>query len=419
MRSTIYLFSVLSIALSGCTTSLTNEKLQFGTQPKAPGFSYFLPKQRFSVTAVYEIKSCPDFAGAFDAPTRPLIVTQTASIVETPVADADEYYSIPLNTLTSGWKTTSLTGTLYENQTLHTIGATVDDRSGSVVKGVLGTALSVARIVVGIPANAAAPKLCKSEVYDALDVIANSKSKLIDPSLDEKARASWTAAVTTARASLQITETYVFSPDAKNVSVTKTPEASKISRWFENSQLISNASAEDRARFTDTLTTDIAVEGQPTSVLPATEALKGLGVVYREPAPITVRVCAKSCADKKADELARLETQAAQFGRHVVIPLKNRPFEKNNLSLSFAANGRLESFTYGTESRFEKMATTLSESATSIEGFAAKKKAADDAATQAAAGAELKVIKAETEMLNSKADKIEALERLTKLAGPQ
>ena len=52
--------SLALLGTSACTTTLTHEQLAAGAQPAEPGFTYYLPRQRFAVTAIYELKSCPD-----------------------------------------------------------------------------------------------------------------------------------------------------------------------------------------------------------------------------------------------------------------------------------------------------------------------------------------------------------------------
>lgn len=408
-------FSVLLavLSLSGCTTVLTHERLKVNAQPHEPGFSYYLPRQQFAVTAIYELKDCtPEQEG-------PLEISQAISIVETSVADPAELYSIPLKTLTSAWKTTSLTGTVYENQTLHSIGATIDDRSGAIVKSAVGTAISVAKMAFGLPPAFWPQKICKPEIYKALDTVREGKTKLLDSNLDEKQRAAWAAAMVSAKNLLQITETYFFLPTTENIELTSKLGLSKLKAWFTNPESIKpdsiESSAENWEKYTRTLTTSIFIHGRPPTPGAVPKDLEGKGIIYREPAPIEVEVCAGRCGAEKSEILATLKTQAAQFGRYAVIPLENKPFQKNNLALSFAPNGRLESFTYSTESQLEKIATAIYESSSSVESFVAKKKTADEAAEAAAAGGELKSLKGETELLKAKADKIEAEARLLNL----
>lgn len=412
----LWALKIAVVGLVGCTTSLTHEKLGPGAQPAKPGFTYYLPRQRYAVVATYELKSCPDGAAGT---AQPLEVSQSVTVTESPIADPAQFYSIPIDTLTSGWKTTSLTVTLYENQTLHTFGATVDDRTGAIVKSTLGSALSVARVLVGIPTAAAASQLCHPEIYKALDVVRDSRTKLMDPALDEKTRAGWTAAAVAARSALTITETYLFDPSDEKSDVIENPKGEKVLKWFANPQLIGTAKRGEVLRYERTMSTGIRIQTKPSGREELPSTLEKKGVIYREPFPVVIEVCAGPCTDRSPEVLATMESHAAQFGRVAAIPLDNRAFEKNNLALSFAQNGRLESVTYGTESRLEKMAASVAESATSIEGFLAKEKAADDAAAKEAAGAELAALKAEIELLKAKADKIEAEKRLTGLTGGQ
>ena len=142
----------------------------------------------------------------------------------------------------------------------------------------------------------------------------------------------------------------------------------------------------------------------------------GKGIIYRAP-PVVVEACAGDCAAKPPNVLTTLDGHVAQLGPYRVVPLKNGAFEKNNVKRSFADNGQLESFSYGTESQLERIATTISETATSVESLIAQKRAADDAAAKEAGGAELKAKQAEKELLKAKADKIEQEQRLRDLGG--
>ncbi|TPG73754.1 hypothetical protein EAH74_32525 [Pseudomonas mandelii] len=346
-----------------------------------------------------------------------MVIAQTATVTELTIADETEKYSIPLDTLTSGWKTTSLVATFYDNQTLHTLNTTVEDKTAAVVKAVVSTALSTARIVTGIPAASGEPSLCHDYVYKALRTINEGTTKLMDQSLDEKTRANWVASITHAKSILKFSETYVFDPDKNNKAISISLRDSYIESWIANFSEINAAPQEDKQRFQRLLTTGIQLSAPPpVAALPPSE-LTEKGIIYREPINATIKVSAGAYDDSKSETIATYSTQIAQLGRYAILPLKNRPFEKNNIAVSFAPNGRLESATYGAESRFEKIATTVSESATAYEGYASKKRSTEAAEDAADASAPLQTVKTETEMLNAKADKIEAERRLTGLGG--
>ncbi|MDY7065496.1 hypothetical protein PsexTeo8_19320 [Pseudomonas extremaustralis] len=417
MTRSCSLLVLLCGTVVGCTTSLTHQKLETGAQPDSPGFSYYLPRQRFIVTATYELRNCPNPRGSEEEKSAPLEVTQSATVTEAPIADHREYYSVPLDTLSSGWKTTTLTATFYENQTLHTFGATADDRTGAVIKGVLAAAVSVAKIQTGTFTAAAEKPICHDTIYDALKTVQDGDKALLSDKLDEKGRASKVAVVTAARSILKITESYVFDPSLDNLEQRNDPQRSRLVAWFANPSTIAAAGKDNAAWYARTLRTGIQLVGAPTKVDPPAKSLDGQGVIYREPMPVQVKICAGKCSEPEAETIALYDSQVTQFGRYVVLPLQNGAFEKNNLSLSFAANGRLESVTYGSESKLEKMAASASETATTIEGYKEKRAAAEQAESMAKAGAPLQNLKVEIEMLKAKADKIEAERRLTELGG--
>lgn len=405
-----------AVVVSGCTTLIEHQQVPLQTRPAGPGLNYFLPKQVYTITATFELKSCPDAAGS--GKTQPLLISQAVSISEASVADRGSYYSIPLNTLTSAWKTTSLSATMYENQTLHTVGATADDRTAGVVKGIVGTALSIARVIVGIgAAGAAAPKpLCSNDVYTALKTIADGNSKLLDPRLDEKARTSWVAAMAAAQSKLKFQQIYEFDPSSTHLSESWNAPQEKLSAWFVNPARIATASKTEQADYAATLMTTAKVAGAPLTDLDLPEEWQGKGVLYREPAPVTIQVCAGACEGEKPKRLlASFSSWAGQLGRKMVITLENGPFEKNNIALSFAANGRMESLNYGTESQMERLATSLSENASSVEGFLTKKRIAEEEDAKLDAGAELAALQHETGILKAKADLIDARKRLIEL----
>jgi hypothetical protein len=409
MRASAFRTSLLSICftfVSACTTSLTHEQLAAGIQPKQPGFSYYLPRVRFTVTVTYVLNSCPP--GAAEGMPAPIDVSQTVSIIESPVVDDTQHFSVPLKTLTSGWKTTTMTATLYDNQTLHTLGASVDDQTAEVVKGVVGTALSIARTVTlatSVPGVAMQRSVCTPLVYAALQAVDDGQKKLLDSTLSAEQRAAWATVVTAARGPLEFSHSYAIDPTPFRSQQEVRPPSDKIRAWF------TNLAVSDL----ETITTGVRVRGFPVTTAPLPDAWKGAGIIYREPAPVIVEAYSVTSGAERI--LATLNGRAGQFGAYRIIPLTNGAFENNNISLSFAGNGQLESLTYGTRSRFETIANTVSETATSVETFLAKRAADEEAARQAAAGAEFKAIQAETELLKAKADKIEQERRLRNLGG--
>jgi len=406
---------LLCIHVSGCTTSIEYEKIQPGQQPSKPGIAYYLPRQVYAVTVTYEIKSCPTGEEIEKGANVPLLITQSASVAEATVADEREKYSIALDTLTSGWKSTSLVTTLYDNQTLHTLNANADDRSATVIKGVVSAGLSILRLSANLgAAKSGAVNMCTPEVYRALALLRTGTEKLLDQSLDEKSRATEVAKVTYAKSKLQLSQTYIYEPDHTNTALNILLSSNYMGLWIDSDQAIDPSPQKND--YYNLLKTQVKLKSTPATVAKLPESWEGNGVIYREPVNAVIQVCSGTC-DVSRPVIATYNTQISQLGRFAVLPLKNRPFEKNNIAVSFSANGRMESATYGSESRFEKMAATASESLTAYEGYADKKRSARAAEDAAQAAAPLQAVKAETEMLKAKADRIEAERRLIGLGG--
>jgi hypothetical protein len=165
------------------------------------------------------------------------------------------------------------------------------------------------------------------------------------------------------------------------------------------------------------VTTEIVIEPKMSRPPSPNVARAGEGVVYRDPMPTIVRVCRQSCAARTNRVLSELDTQVTQLGRYMVVTLNNRGFDKNNIALDFAPNGALGDMTFGKESSLERFATSLSETATQVQGFAELRRKQIEAEEAAERAAPLNAIQAETELLKAKADRIEAENRLRALGG--
>ena len=415
-RGWIVVLALVCGITSACTTSLTHELVPNEAQ-KRPGFPYYLPKQSFTVSITYELTGCPDINSA-DAAIRSeeLSIEQTATIVETPIPDEAEYYLLTYGDLDSAMKTSSFNATVYPNKTIHTVGAQVEDRTAAIIKSTVGTAIAVAKMAMGVPTAAKPPSLCKPNVYDAIKGVRAAKAKLADPTLDDKTRAGVNAALTSARASLQIQKQIDFVPDWKTQQTKVILLVPDLNKWFADYKTYLALNSDAPKAFEANTSTEIHIFPKRTVPPPPPKTTNATaGMIFRDPAPSSVEVCSGPCGN--VEPIAKLVTSIAQLGRYMLIELENGPFDKNNLSLSFAANGSLESMTYATESSLEKATGALADTATQVSTFVDKKQAADKAKQEAEAGAELKATKAKTDLLNAKADQIQAQQRLTNLGG--
>jgi len=246
--------------------------------------------------------------------------------------------------------------------------------------------------------------------------VESSRTKLLDPSLDEKARNAVAAAALAAKAELKITRTFLFEPTTTEL-VKSESLSNEVLKWIATPALLAHTDEEGRQSYEGSIMTSIEVAPVLQADSSVDSKLLDRGVLYREPMPAIVRICAGVCGSDNTRVLATLSTQVAQLGRHVVIPLENRVFQKNNISLAFHQNGRLDTVTYGNESTLERMAGSAAESASVIQGYLATKKTVDEAEEAKIAGAELKAIKDETELMKARADHIEQARRLLELSG--
>lgn len=417
----LVLASFAALAASACTTSLTHDELKPGVAQTTPGFPYYLPKQRFQISVTYELTGCPNPVSANATEKNEQIqIVQSATITETPIADESEYHVLTYPELNSFFKTSTFSATTYENKTIHTVGATIEDRSAAIIKSTVGSVIAIAKIAIGIPTTRP-QAVCQPFVYDALKKIRDSKAKLYDPAVDEKGRAVAVAVIAAGRAALQIQKQIMLVPEWTKLSESTSLSTAELDRWFLRGYeaYLGAAATAERQKFSNSILTEVIVSSSTRSAPPKPIISDSReGIIFRDPAPASLKVCVPSCSSTNREILASLDTQVAQFGRYMVISLKNSWFDKNNVTLSFAANGRLESMTFGSESSLEKAAGALQDATGQFAGLVDKVRAADKAKSEAAASAELNAIKAQTELLNAKADQIEAQNRLTQLGGP-
>ncbi|BBP70532.1 hypothetical protein PHLH6_25360 [Pseudomonas sp. Seg1] len=417
MLRLVALFTGSSI-IAGCTTYLDSERVPQGMEPSKPGFSYYLPRQAYKISATYELQSCPNLAGkTSDEKNAQLIISQSVTVTENTYADREQHFSIPLDTLTSGLKTTTVTVGLYPNQTLQNVGVTAEDKTAQVLKNLVGTAVTIAKINSGIFTAQAAPKsLCRDDIYASLRAIRKARLSLQDSKLDDKGRALQAAIITSARENLKIVSSFNFDPSEKNLRVIFPFDKDSFMNWFVDPAQIGAGGGK---LYTRTVTTGAEIVGYTANVEnPNKPAEATKGVTYRTALPVKLAICAGDCSSADRKVLFETDVQLSQLGRYAVIPLKNGPFAKNNLSLTFSEGGVPSSVTYGEESRVDKATAFLSESADSIQKLKGQKAAVKDAESAAEAAAPLNSIKADTEILKARAENVEAQQKLNELMVP-
>jgi hypothetical protein len=384
--------AALAIMLAGCTTELTRQPLTEAA-PTKPGVPYYLPKQVHSVEVSYELVSCTP-AG--------IEVRQTATITEFNVADLTERYLLTYRDLDSEMKTTEFTASLNANQTLKSVGATVSDQTAEVIKNVGTAIVNVASMA--LLAHRTAATICHEGVNKRLATLRKLREKVLDPSLTAKQRAEVIDVITRLRAGLTQQASAVIAAPTATVEFGLSPDQRGL--WLQS------GTAADARKLTSAVTLAAVAKAGADDVFAAPAG--GEGLVYRQPAPAVLTVCAGSCAEGDS-QIAGLSTSIAQLGRKFTVLLKNEAFEKSNVAVTFAPNGALETLSYGNEARLAKASAALAGITGQVGDFVTARRAADRARADTAAGAELRGIEAETAMLAAKAERIEARRRLEAL----
>lgn len=401
----------------GCTTSITHQKIKSVDELKKPGYSYFLPQQKFIAFITYELMRCPNDPNLSNSANMDFEIYQTATLLEETEADIDEHYLLTYESLNAVLKTSKFEAEIYPNQTIKSVGITIEDKTAAVIKNVTGTAISVAKMIMGIPPGRLTPEQrpCNEKTYQALKTVREGQIKVMDPNVDSERRAAVGETITNTKQHLRIVLRKELRPTWNKLNEAFKIEDEQLEKWFVSgfrNYLVN----QNLNKFEASISTQIAV-------IPKLEKstdpknIDGKGVLYRDPLPAKVLVCAPDCKVNTKKVSANLNTQVAQLGRKMAITLENGWFDSNNVSLSFAANGALESMEAGKESSLEKFSGALADTSTQVQSFLEAKQEKKKAEEEAMRNFTLNAIKAETDLLKAKYEKIEAENRLRSIGG--
>lgn len=423
-RQVLLLAAGLSI-LAACTTKLEQVHVPSVATAKIPDgsvFQYYLPKLTYIAQVSYTLVKCPS-----DGDLEGLSVDQNVTIEETSVRDQAQLYFLTYETLSSALKTTNFKATNYDDQVLHTVGASADDKTADTIKNLASSGINIAKLVAGSPASISsrstmfsiqedtAPEskvICRSEIAERLEKIAVAKKRLRGELLSKKEREQIAASLDAMLQSVTLKSKVSLDPIRDNpgsLQASRALSKEKLSEWFEETQLAPElVKALGDAGFTSTtlklIPSTITVEHSPLY-----NPAEGAGIYYREPVPATLNACAGTCGDDSV--VARANTLIPQLAGFRVLTFKNGPFKSNNISLSFARNGSLSEIQYGQEASAPKVTGLLSDvsgQGVTFQKFLDERAAARDAR-------ELNSLKSEIDLLTAKADLIEARRRLLSL----
>lgn len=435
--------TILVLGTTSCSTHLTHERASQEVAsggPDRPFYEYYLPKQRYTVQVTFRLKQCPSDVSVSEAEIaaatteavkaallarKSLQIRQEAVITEESVIDVAEHYYLTYRDLDSALKTSTFEMSLYPNQTLKSVGATIEDQSAATIKNLVSTGLNLAKIAVGLPAGASAEgattPLCNAETLKKLEEVQSLNRALRNDNLTQEQRAAMAER-------LEILRQYLSGKaEVKLEPVRDKPETlsaivelplALMDQWFvaEYPDILQGMPAGSALlQFQSEAKVQVAAVAHGDAA--AVSARPGRGIVYRSPVPAKILVCSGTCGEGGSEMVGQAETIIAQLGGYRAVLLDNYAFSKNNMTLSFAPNGMLESMAFGSEASLPKVTGLLAGASESGLGFATALDAAKAKERAAKETAELNALQSETALLKAQADLIEARKRLLELQG--
>lgn len=380
---------VTASLLMGCT-ELVVKKAEPGL---VEGIPYNLPKKTFLIVVSYELRGCID-----KKPQPQLEVAKTVTVTAANEVDESERYYVPYSSLRNWFKNTNLQVEAYDNQTVKALTSTITDKTGEIITAAIGTVTKIASLGAGapmksVPATAPAPPpppapACNTDALAALKDLKEARAKA-SPTPDDTAR------IAELRAKLTHRESVAWSP--------RKPSQTQVDPVFDirvyPGDLVGPAGkwvkAYGELEPMGALASyvQLAVRGK-VSVDPASPPS---GFLMRQGAVATLRICDEACLPPRADPvigsvivdetnvLASAVHVIPQLGDYVAIPLKNRIFEDQTLTMTMSADGAITKL--GLTSNAAALAG-LNNLNASLDVLAKARETRDKAAATAAAAAQ-------------------------------
>jgi hypothetical protein len=380
-----------TVLLAACLGTLGCAQLRVDRQPAdfIEGIPYSLPRKTFVLRVEYRLKECVPARG--DAPAVVDIdrTTQLDAVLE---PDPAERYYVPYDSLRNAFKATDFTLESFENQTLKGVTATIDDKSASVISSVVSTAITLAPLLAPVataappgevplvpPAPPPAANPCKPEAVAALETLRHLRkeaARRVKAPADTDRPAEEIEAETT-RVNALLTHRYSLSwtPVRGALSATIEPKEA-IKEW-----LLPASPVPDRLSTTIEF---VSADPLPPAATPVKLPLDGL--LLRMPVSGVVRICKGACpgGNDASDIIDTKPHVIPQLGPYVVMPLRNRIFESNTMTLVIGETGVITKLGYKTSAIAETAASTLNTNAAAIQkALADREKARADARSAA------------------------------------
>ena len=379
-KSVAFIVLIGATFLSGCT--------ELEVKRAAPGelivgIPYALPKKTFVVSIAYELKECTN-----DTPLK-VRVSKSVKVTPTTQPDETERYYIPYTSLRNWFKDTNITVESYDNQTLKGATAVVTDRTGDAITSVVSSAIKLGTFGTGAaPAALADTRVprCNPEAVATLVKLAALR-KIEKPTEED------TATIAELRTQLTHKEVVFWSPAKPKIIPDQKETPFTLETTISPSGLVGKGgkwiTGKDAA-ITGDLRTAVQLTAYDTVTADATDLPSGF--VLRQGPNATLRICEEACPKPKrvqgtfhTDESQVMDTTVhviPQLGNYVGMPLKNRLFENQTLTITVSAEGAITKL--GLQSNAVAVAA-LQNLGTNLDALSNAKQARDKAAAAAAA----------------------------------
>ena len=384
--------------LSGCTTKLATQHLSANVSGHGQD-TYFLPRQRINVTLTYSLLSCgqryaegPAIGGGTEFTWRStpdgLRIRKTAAISIANEADPNAHFAIDAEELSARTKTTELKLTTYDNGTIKSVGATIDDRAAEIISATVETGVKIARTV--LTGTASENNECRDRIRQRVADRNKLLADLRDPEqyTDEHERAAAVDALARLNQGLSFERRFSFAPDLQAPQdLATSPDVgptyfrhhdSALMTIFDTRWLARRATTDGR-KLDGFANTAVCVQAQPGFGEPlpdqpayckeslhvtASPPSKAAGdkLAFRSPLPVNIRVCAETCGDG-GSVLKATSTQIAQLGPWEYVTLISKAFQDRSIEVAFSAAGQRTSVTRGASADLEAIASALSSAA--------------------------------------------------------
>lgn len=211
---------LVALALSGCS-AIQVQRAGDGATTLPDGLLYYLPAKQFTITVPFELENClVDSDG-----TPALLYTITPSVTETLVGDVTQAHVIRYSELAGKTKVTGFKIDLFDNGTLKSLNAQVEDRTSQIIASTVDAAASLARgIALGKFYSSEAKsvtqdQVCSKRVLELLADRDGAKQRIDNEKQTDKERKSKAAQV--AEAAQAFAEAKVNFADVEKTGTAK------------------------------------------------------------------------------------------------------------------------------------------------------------------------------------------------------